>query len=296
MINKNNLHLKVVLQALLVTFLWSTSWVLIKFGLKNIPPLTFAGLRYTIAFICLIPILIFSKNIKAELLNIKFTDLKKIILLGILFYAVTQGAQFFGLKYLPAVAVTLVLTFTTIVVAIFGIIFLKERPNNLQWGGIFVSTIGSVIYFYPVTISGDQIFGLLIVIVGMIANALSSILGRNINKKGNLHPITVTVLSMGVGSIILLFSGIFVQGIPELDFSNWALIIWLAIVNTAFAFTLWNHTLKTLTATESSIINNTMLIQIAILAWIFLGEELTMREIVGLVLVGFGALVVQLKK
>jgi len=39
-------HLIPALQALFVTFLWSSSWVLIKFGLEEIPPLTFAGLRY----------------------------------------------------------------------------------------------------------------------------------------------------------------------------------------------------------------------------------------------------------
>ncbi|HXV99759.1 MAG TPA: EamA family transporter, partial [Anaerolineae bacterium] len=52
---KNSAHLKTILQALLVTFLWSTSWVLIKFGLRDIPALTFAGLRYSLAFLCLLP-------------------------------------------------------------------------------------------------------------------------------------------------------------------------------------------------------------------------------------------------
>ena len=37
-----------MLVALFVVFLWATSWVLIKFGLEAIPPLTFAGLRYVI--------------------------------------------------------------------------------------------------------------------------------------------------------------------------------------------------------------------------------------------------------
>jgi len=55
-------------------------------------------------------------------------------------------------------------------------------------------------------------------------------------------------------------------------------------VNTAFAFTLWNHTLRTLAAVESSIINSTMLIQIAALAWLFLGEPLTRQKIVGIAL------------
>jgi drug/metabolite transporter (DMT)-like permease len=296
LIDNKNFHLKAILQALLVTFLWSTSWVLIKFGLKDIPALTFAGLRYTIAFVCLLPFLFFSKSIRTEIKNLKFSNFQKILLLGILYYAVTQGAQFVGLKYLPAVAVTLILTFTSIVVAILGISFLKEKPTYLQWGGIFISTIGPLVYFYPVTITGEEVLGLLVVVAGMIANAFSSILGRNINRKGNINPVTVTILSMGFGSIILISVGIFSQGIPVLNFSNWSIIIWLALINTAFAFTLWNYTLRTLTAAESSIINNTMLIQIAILAWIFLGEGLTVKEIIGLMLTGFGALIVQLKR
>ncbi len=48
-------HLRAALQALFVTFLWSTSWVLIKIGLDDIPALTFAGLRYTLAWLCLLP-------------------------------------------------------------------------------------------------------------------------------------------------------------------------------------------------------------------------------------------------
>ncbi|MDL1890548.1 DMT family transporter, partial [Nitrospirales bacterium NOB] len=49
-------HMRAVLQALFVTLLWSSSWVLIKQGLKDIPALTFAGLRYTLAFLCLLPL------------------------------------------------------------------------------------------------------------------------------------------------------------------------------------------------------------------------------------------------
>ena len=54
--NRFSPHTRAVLQALLVTFLWSTSWVLIKIGLADIPALTFAGLRYVLAFLVLIPL------------------------------------------------------------------------------------------------------------------------------------------------------------------------------------------------------------------------------------------------
>jgi drug/metabolite transporter (DMT)-like permease len=73
-------------------------------------------------------------------------------------------------------------------------------------------------------------------------------------------------------------------------------VAWLAVVNTAFAFVLWNHTLRRLTAVESSVANNTMLVQISILAWVFLGENLSAREILGLVLAALGTLLVQLRR
>jgi drug/metabolite transporter (DMT)-like permease len=47
---------------------------------------------------------------------------------------------------------------------------------------------------------------------------------------------------------------------------------------------------------ESSIINGTMLIQIAILAWIFLGESINFQEGIGMLIAGIGALFVQLKR
>ena len=110
---------------------------------------------------------------------------------------------------------------------------------------------------------------------------------------GSLHPLAVTTISVGVGGVALLAVGISTQGLPRLSPINWAFVGWLAAVNTAFAFTLWNHTLRTLSAVESSIINSTMLVQIPLLAVLLLGEQLTGREILGMALAGLGALIVQ---
>jgi drug/metabolite transporter (DMT)-like permease len=82
--------------------------------------------------------------------------------------------------------------------------------------------------------------------------------------------------------------------VPRLDASGWGIVLWLAIVNTGLAFTIWNHTLQSLTAIESTLINNTMLVQIAILAWLFLGEPIRPREAIGLTVAMIGVLIVQL--
>lgn len=285
-------HFRAVLQALFVTFLWSTSWVFIKFGLVDIPALTFAGLRYSLAFLCLLPFAVRPSHL-ASLRGLSAWDWLRLAGLGLLFYTVTQGTQFLGLAYLPAMTVNLLLSFTTVIITLMGIFLLAELPTQPQWGGIGLYLGGVLIYFYPANIPTSQVFGLIIVVICVLANAGAGILGRQVNRTGDLSPLLVTLVSMGIGSGALLVTGIWVQGIPPLSLANWAIIAWLAVVNTAFAFTLWNLTLRTLSAMESSLINNAMLIQIPILAWLFLGETITWQKGVGLLLAGVGIVLVQ---
>jgi drug/metabolite transporter (DMT)-like permease len=103
-------------------------------------------------------------------------------------------------------------------------------------------------------------------------------------------------VSMGAGALVLLGTGLAIEGIPHLPARSWALITWLAVVNTALAFTLWNRTLRVLSAVESSALNNTMLVQVAILAWLLLGESHGPIEIAGLALVAAGSLLVQVRR
>jgi drug/metabolite transporter (DMT)-like permease len=283
-----------LLQALLVTFLWSTSWVLIKVGLQDIPALTFAGLRYALAFVCLLPFALRSGQLGA-LGTLSGRAWGRLVLLGLLFYSVTQGAQFVSLLYLPAMTTSLLLSFTTVLVGLLGGILLGERPSPVQWAGTGLYLLGVVVFFYPAMLPSGPLVGLVVACAGVLANALSSILGRHVNRSGELAPMAVTVVSMGIGAAVLLIGGVAVQGLPRLSLLHWGIVLWLAVVNTAFAFTLWNRTLRTLTAMESSIINNTMLFQIAILAWVFLSEDLDGWKVLGMVLAAVGTLVVQLR-
>ena len=132
--------------------------------------------------------------------------------------------------------------------------------------------------------------------IGVLANAGAAVIGRDINRNKDISPLVITFVSMGVGATILITIGISMDGLPEISFKIWMFLIWLAVVNTAFAFTLWNVTLRSLTAMESSIINGTMLIQIAILAWYFLDEDISQQEGVGMVIAAVGAVLVQIKK
>lgn len=261
----------------------------------EIPPITFAGLRYILAFFCFIPFVLNKKYI-LEIKQLQSVQWKKLILLGLIFYTFTQGAQFLGLSLLPSVTVSLMLNFTPLIVAIMGIYILNEKPSVLQWIGAALFIIGIITYFFPISLIGSQAIGLIIMLIGVLANAVSAIIGRDINRKQNISPVVVTFISMGIGALILLIIGIALSGLPIISLKTWLFLIWLAVINTAFAFTLWNVTLRALTAMESSIINGTMLIQIAVLAWYFLGENISFQAVTGMTIAAIGAVFVQIKR
>lgn len=295
-------HVAAVLQAVFVAFLWATSWVLIKIGLWNaIPALSFAGLRYMVAFGCLLLVALRPARL-AGLRRLPRRVWLQLIALGLLFYAATQGAQYVGLALLPAMTTNLILSFTTIAVTLMSIAFLGEHPHPLQWLGMGLYVVGVIVYFSgadtagPALIwSGGTLLGLMVTLGGALANAVATVVGRDLNRSEVLDPLMLTTISMGIGAVIMLAGGIAAEGIPHLTLLHWGIVAWLAVVNTAFAFTIWNHTLRTLSAMESSIINNLMLVFIPALAWLFLGERVGPLGVTGLALAGAGILIVQLR-
>ena len=289
-------HIKAVLLALLVTFLWASSFVLIKIGMKDgLPPITFAGLRYSFGFFSLLILVVFNKKHAIVIKSIPGKMWIKLSLLGIFFYTITQGANFLGLSFLPASTVSLIYNFGPFFIALASGVLTKESPSRIQWLGVFLSIIGALVYFLPLETSTGQTLGYAAAVISVLAYSVSSLMGRQINLKSGLSPIVITTISMGIGGLLLLLIGGITQGFGQLDLTQWLIIGWLAVVNTAFAFTMWNTTLRTLSAVEASIINNTILIQVAVLAWLFLDEALNLKQIVAMLFVIAGMVIVQLR-
>lgn len=277
-----------------MAFIWSTSWILIKFGLNDVPALTFAGLRYFLGFLCLTPFL-FQSSVRKQILLFTKAEWILILLMGVITYFTAQGTQFLSLAYLPATTLSLILNLTSVFVAILAVYLIKEVPTWNQWLGLAINLIGVLIFFYPQGGNGGAVIGFVFAAVCLASNTLGTLIGRKVNASGKLNPIAVTMVSMGIGSILMLSSGLAWQGLPAISTRSIVIILVLAVVNTAFTFVVWNYTLQTLTAVESSIINNTMMVYIAILAWIFLDEIQDLSGIIGLALAFIGAIIVNLK-
>ncbi|MFX0118515.1 MAG: DMT family transporter [Promethearchaeota archaeon] len=291
-------HLFTVIQALFVTVLWSSSWVIIKFGLEEIPPLIFAGLRYLLSAIILLTLILSNSDHR----NLLMTQSKhwwfSIVIYGILFIAITQGGQFIALDLLPAITVSFILNLTPYIVIFLSIGLLREIPSLFQVFFFLTALLGVIFYFYPIDLSLGFL-GLIVALILILANGFSSILGRSINRTKDTPPLVVTGTSMIIGSIILLVFGITIEGI-QIVFSLSTLsifyIIWLALINTAFAFTLWHKAMQKLRAMDMTIINSTMLPQIVVLSIIFLGETPILKEWIGLVLIVISTLIIQVSQ
>lgn len=281
-------RVRAILEALLVTFLWSSSYVLTKFGLTDIPPLTLVGFRYLIASLILLPIALS----RGEHKQIKGDAWWKLAVLGFLGYTVAQGLQCVALNYLPAVTVTLILNFTPLTVMILNVIFTGEYPNRDQIAGMIIVLLGAVLFFSD-KLGGYTLTSIVITFVSGLGWAGYMVAGKILFKEKRVSPLGNTAFAMGFGTSIIVASAYLLEGVRFIPVSGWAIILWLGVVNTAAAFFMWNHALETIDVFELSILQNTMLIQTTILSILFLGERLAPVKYLYMALVFIGVYVVQ---
>jgi drug/metabolite transporter (DMT)-like permease len=290
-------YLMALTQAIFVTVLWSSSWVIIKFGLEEVPPLIFAGLRYILGAIILSTYIISKKEYRTSLLSQSRRIWLQVSIYGLLFITLTQGIQFLALNLLPAITVSFVLNLTTFLVIILSIGILKEYPSYNELFFFLIVLLSLIFYFFPLDFTTTSMIGLIVISIGVLTNAFSSILGRAINRTQEISPVIVTGLSMTIGSLVLLALGLANDGIRIVLFLSLlsiVYIIWLGVVNTALAFTLWNNAMRKLRAMDITLINSTMMPQIVILSIFFLGEFPALKEWIGLILLLFSVLSIQI--
>jgi drug/metabolite transporter (DMT)-like permease len=286
-------HAGAVATALLVTLLWSSSWILIRRGLdgEGLRPLTFAALRYALAAIVLTGWLMARPSLRRSVRAIGRSMWLRLAALGLVFYAATQGAQFVAIANQPAATTSVVLSLTPLLVAAVASAALSEAPTPRQVAGAVLVVAGAWLYF-----AGDlgaTAVGMAAALTALLCNVASALLGRHVNRGLAIPAVVVTAVSMAAGAVCLLAVGFAAEGMPAISPRAWLIVAWLALVNTALAFTLWNLSLRRLSALESAAINNTMLLQIGVLAWVFLGEQPGVPGAAGMILVAAGVFLAQ---
>lgn len=279
-------HLVAALYALAVTVLWSTSFLLVKVSLPFVPPITLAAVRYLLAFGVLAAYALVMD--RRRLVGIAWATLA---IIGILQYGVGQALQYTAMQVVPVAMISLLYALLPAMQAVADTIWLREPPAAVQLigGGI---TIGGIALYLP---WGHPVpwGGLLLVGGTLVVSTIATTLTRAVAREGSTPTLHLTLVSVGAGGLSMLPVGLLAESGARFPAFVIAALIWLAVANTALAFSLWNHALRTLTAFEANVIGNTTLFQVGILGWIFLGEGLTPRQMVAMVIAFGGVLLAQ---
>lgn len=278
-------------QALAVCFVWSTSFVVTKqLYVHDIGPLTLSGLRYGIAALALLPVVLLHRAARAGPAPGGF-PIRVAVVLGVLGYGLNPIGQHIGLDRLDASAVVVLLAVgNSLQVLLWSALLLRERPGAVQLGAIAVATGGIVAFGWP---AGGTVFdavGVAAVLAGGTGYALWIVGNRSLVHR--VRVVDLTCWSMLCGAVPTLGIGLAAEGVPRLPASGWLLVVLLGVVNTALAFAVWTRTQRVLAPYESSTINNTMTVQVAVLAVVFLGEVLTAWQWAALAVVTVATLVV----
>jgi len=278
-----------IAEGVLATLIWASSFVFVKIGLDYMGPLTIASLRYFLASLLLLPFVIHRENTKRPWTSSIWL---RLFLIGFSAYAIGNGAMFWGLKYLPATTASIMMSFSPLLILFAAALWLKEIPTRRQLMGVMVALAGSVLFFSTGLRVGEPL-GLGIVAVGLLGFLFFGILGREIAREQKVDTLSLTAIPLAFGGGLLLLVALPLEGLPTFSVTGWGIVLWLAVINTAFAYMLYNHSLQVLTALEMNVMLNLSPLGTAALAWLLLDERLSFIQIVGMFTAIIGVVLVQ---
>lgn len=271
---------------LIPTFIWGSTWYVIKFQIGDTDPLFSVGYRFAIAGLLL---LAYSKILK---LNLSFTLRQH-------FFIALQGACLFGINYWLVYKSEEHLTSGLVAVIFSGLIFMNVFLNaillkapvrrNVVFGGI-IGIIGvSLIFKDELTAFdfSDQNFVAFLLAIGSVTLASTGNILSAYNQKQKVPVIQTNVFGMIYGSIIVttiaLLSG--KTFTIDLNFPYLASLLYLAVFGSIIAFTTYLNLLGRIGPDKSGYISLVMPVIALFLSTIFEGYQWTSHGFIGLALI-----------
>ena len=285
---------KAVGLAVAASLLWALAIVLVKLGLEDIPRLTFASLRYLVGAVTLVVWRL--ATVRSGVPAVPRSMWRWLLALGVLLYGIVPASQFVSLDLMEAVTFNFIFQAgIPLMTALFAGLLLKEATSHWEWLGVLIVIVG-VFMFYPAVPRGDEALGIVLAAIAAIGIGGSNVLQLKVMRGHQISAIDAALIPMTLGSVGLFVFAMIVEPFPDLGAEQVFLILLLGVVNTALAFTLWHHAMRTLKALHAGIIASAQVIEVPIFALVILGESLTTGRIVGSLVVLAGILVVHYSK
>ncbi|GAB6618946.1 MULTISPECIES: DMT family transporter [Bacillus] len=270
----------------LAASIWGGMYVVSKYVLDFIPPLTLVWLRFIIAFVVLYAILKLAEKKQKKKVTIRKKDWILFAWIGFIGYFISITCQFIGTKLSDAHTGSLVTSATPAFMVIFAAIILKEKLTARRLLSIIIATIGVIIVIGWDIEIGSYFIGTIILVGAAITWALLSIY--------------VKIASAQFSSLVITTYAIFFSLFFITPFMIWELqsasfetintyvilgVVYLGVVSTAGAFFLWNKGLELMDASIGSLFFFFQPIVGSLLGWLLLNETLNSNFFIGGILI-----------
>jgi drug/metabolite transporter (DMT)-like permease len=287
---KNN-----ILFAVIACVLWSTAFAGVKIGLQYTTPVQFAGIRFLISGLILLP---FCSNLKEELrIALKYPG--QIIVIGLFQTSILYFFFYLGLNKTPAAIAAIIVGAGPLFVGLLA--HFSTEDDKLSKQKIIALLIGfSGIILLALAKEGNatdyrkMLLGIVLLITGNFAGSYGNIL---ISKNRiPISPILLNSIQIFTGGLTLVVISFFMEGFsfgikPPAYYISLA---WLSILS-ATAFSLWFIVLRRPGVKVSEINIWKFIIPVlgAILSWLIIpGEGPTWNTLAGMVFIAIAIVII----
>ena len=271
------------LSLLLVTFVWGSTFVIVKWAIEDLPPFPFLAIRFALAFISLLPFLWFQKK------HISKKSLLKGAALGVFLFS-GYAWQTVGLQYTTASNAGFITGLSVVFVPALVTITTRKLPSPSLLLGILCALVG--LAFLSL---GDRLQlnkGDLMILACALSFALHIFLVGRYAPEAN-----ATVLASVQILTVSVLSGIFSLLLPQhaMHFSPtaWVALMVTAVPATSLAFFVQTKMQQFTTPTHTALIFSMEPVFSAISAFFLAGEVLTFKGLIGAGLVLGGMLIAE---
>ncbi len=267
---------------------WSSTWLVIKIGLADLPPVSFVSIRFVIAAVVLVVISLG----RGAMLPPRRVDYLILAGTGLLMFSLNYGLLFWAELHVSSGLAAVIQAS----IPIFGMVFahwmLPDEP--LRWqrlGGALVAILGvAVICVRLLSLNGWLAFlGGVGITIGAASAAYSNVVLKA--RKIRLPPSMLAGWQMIFGVLPLLVLGFVVDGNPShFHWTGRALLclLYLAVVGSSFTFLLLYWLMPRMSVTNLQAISLITPPGAIAIGWAFGGERLSIWSLLGAVLVLVG--------
>jgi drug/metabolite transporter (DMT)-like permease len=284
---------KAVFLTILAGVLWGTSFPAIKIGLNNMDTYLFVFLRFLLASVLMMTIMVVAK---------KFTFPAKQKRL-LLFLGLTNGIayllQYVGMTSTTAAKAALFINLSAIWVALLSPKLLGERLGQRKILGVVAALIGVVFVTTNLdfsVMSEGQLIGDLLLIISGVVWAVFMIYNKTLVMTGSGVLQSLTWILPGTLLPMLFFIFPSIGQVATVSAQSWLVIVYTAVVCWIIPYYLWLEGLKHISASTSTILLLTEILIASIISALFLGEVLTFVSIVGAVFIVVAIVLVSFHK